>query len=93
MTIAKDPSSLAFARYVELLDALLLERAIHGTLSDDVEERFVIAMNDCRQSMTPSQESRIAEIVAQRRSVEAVLNLGLVDTDPTAGGFPFRKVG
>ena len=53
MSALNPPTSIAFKRYVELLDALLLERAVHGTLNEDVEERFVVAMNDCRQSMTP----------------------------------------
>jgi hypothetical protein len=90
---ASRPTNVAFTRYVELLDALLLERALRGTLTDDVEERFVVAMNDCRQSMTSEEESRIAEVVAQRTSVETELNLGLVDTDPSTDGIPFKKVG
>jgi hypothetical protein len=93
MTLPKPTGSVAFRRYVALLDALLLERALHGALPDDVEERFVVAMNDCRQSMTSDEESRIAEIVAQRRNVEAETNLGLVDTDPAKDGIPFKKVG
>lgn len=93
MTSTKRPSGVAFTRYVELLDALLLERALRGTLPDDVEERFVVAMNDCRQAMTSDEESRIAEIVAERRNVGADSDLGLVDTDPATDGFPFKKVG
>jgi hypothetical protein len=87
------PTTIAFKRYVELLDALLLERAVHGTLSEDIEERFVVAMNDCRQSMAPEEEARVAEIVAQRKSVETTSSLGLVDADPTTDGLPFKKVG
>ena len=93
MSDIKPPASIAFTRYVELLDALLLERAVHGTLHEDVEERFVIAMNDCRRSMTPDEEARIAEVVAQRKSVETASSLGLVDADPTTDGVPFKKVG
>lgn len=93
MSDLNPPTSIAFTRYVELLDALLLERAIHGTLNEDVEERFVVAMNDCRQSMMLEEEARIAEIVAQRKSVQTASSLGLVDADPTTDGLPFKKVG
>lgn len=93
MIVLEPPTTIAFKRYVELLDALLLERAVHGALNEDVEERFVVAMNDCRQSMTPEEEARVAEIVAQRKSVETASSLGLVDADPTTDGVPFKKVG
>ena len=69
-------------RYLELLDALLWRRAVHGTLDDDEEEYYVEALNDCRQAMSPEDESKIAELVAKRRAVVASETLGLVDTEP-----------
>jgi hypothetical protein len=47
--------SRAFLRYAELLDQLFWRRA-NGHLSDDVEERFAEALNDCRAGMDPGEE-------------------------------------
>ena len=68
-------------RYVRLLDVLLWQRAI-GNIDDDAEEQLTVALNDCRQEMTPEQEAKISEIVAQRKAISARPTLGLVDTEP-----------
>jgi len=78
-------------RYVQLLDTLLLERALQGTLSDDDEEYYVVSMNDCRELMTPEEELQIDEIVALRCDARAPQSLEVIDTDPSE--FPMRKAG
>jgi hypothetical protein len=84
----------ALARYLELVDELLWKRAVFGVLSDDEEERFAIALNDCRSGMSGEDEAQISELVAARRAVAALQDLGLVDTQPAeTDEFPLRKTG
>jgi len=51
--------------YLAVLDELLAARA-RGTLDDDSEERFVVALNDWRGEMTPEQEAELELLVAER---------------------------
>jgi len=48
--------SSALARYMELVDELLSKRTQHGTLSEDEEERYAQALNDCRTGMTEEEQ-------------------------------------
>ena len=57
---------MSLARYIEILDELLRQRKIHGSLDDDTEEAFAVALNDCRREMSPEDEAKIADIVARR---------------------------
>lgn len=75
------PVTTPLERYVRLLDVLLWQRAV-GNIDDDTEEQLAVALNDCRQEMTPEQEEQIADIVAQRKAISARPALGLVDTEP-----------
>lgn len=59
------PVSAAFQHYVRLLDELLWKHSF-GSLDDEEEERFAVALNDCRREMTPHEVARIAEIIARR---------------------------
>ncbi len=72
-------------RYVELLDELLWRRAI-GNPDDETEADFAVALNDCRQDMTPEEEEQIEEIVARRVAISSRSSLDLVDTEPSPTG-------
>jgi hypothetical protein len=74
--------SRAFARYVELLDQLLWRRAVHGSLSDDEEERFAVSLNDCRAALTGDEEVRLEAVIRERRAAAQKPPLKLVDVDP-----------
>lgn len=67
--------------YVRILDELLWRRAVEE-LTDEDEERFSVALNDCRRAMSSEDEARIAEIIARRNGTVARPSLGLVDIDP-----------
>jgi hypothetical protein len=56
--------SSALARYLELVEELLSKRTQHGTLSEDEEERYAQALNDCRMTMTVEDESRLSFLIA-----------------------------
>lgn len=73
----------ALIRYASILDELLWRRAMHGTLSEEIEEQFAVALNDCRSEMTAEDETRIPELVAYRKTIAAKESLGLVDTEPS----------
>ncbi len=82
--------SRGLERYAELLDELLWRRAI-GNPDDETEAYFAVALNDCRPEMTPDEEARIEEIVAQRIAVSTRSSLDLVDTEPpTTDDRPLR---
>lgn len=51
--------------YLGVLDELLAARA-RGTLDDDTEERFVVALNDWRGEMTLEQEAELEPLIAER---------------------------
>jgi hypothetical protein len=51
--------------YIAVLDELLAARA-RGSLDDDTEERFVVALNDWRSEMTPEQEAELEPLIAER---------------------------
>jgi hypothetical protein len=51
--------------YLAVLDELLAARA-RGSLDDDIEERFVVALNDWRGEMTPEQEADLEPLIAER---------------------------
>ncbi len=53
-------------QYVALLDELLSRRAIQD-LDEEEEERFSVALNDCRSAMAPEDEARLEQVVADRR--------------------------
>jgi NTP pyrophosphatase (non-canonical NTP hydrolase)/DNA-directed RNA polymerase subunit RPC12/RpoP len=53
----------AFRRYLEIVDELVSRRAAQGTLSDDEEERFAVALNDCRADMTEQDQERIQSYI------------------------------
>jgi len=62
-------SSKAFRRYLEIVDELISKRAkcaAQGTLSDDEEERFAIALSDCRTDMTEQDQERLNGLLAAR---------------------------
>ena len=84
--------SRAFTRYLELLDQLLWRRAVLGDLSEDEEERFANALNDCRSVMTATEESDLSQIIAQRKATaDGLRPLDLVDVKPPTSEGPLRE--
>ncbi len=71
--------SPALARYIRLLDELLRQQAVYESLSEDIEEHFALALNDCRADMPPEDEAKIADLIAQRKNIAASASLDLVD--------------
>ena len=61
--------SAALQQYIRLLDELLSERASRP-LDDEEEERFAVALNDCRSEMSQSEEEEIAGIIAAHKAVQ-----------------------
>ncbi len=60
------PGMPPLEQYVALLDELLSRRAIQD-LDEEEEERFSVALNDCRSAMAPEDEARLEQVVAERR--------------------------
>lgn len=50
-----------FERYLSLVDQLLAKRS-NGPLSDDDEEYYATALNDCRSDMTPGEQEQISQM-------------------------------
>ena len=63
----------AFKRYVQLLDELLLERSFSSNqqLSDDEEEQYAEALDECRSRMPTSQVEQLARIIARKKRAYA----------------------
>ncbi len=61
-----DSLTPAVKRYLELVTELWRQREIHGTLSDDQEEKFAAALNDCRSGMTEAEIEAIERVFAAR---------------------------
>ena len=58
----KDATPDPVASYLAVLRELLAARA-RGSLDDDTEERFVVALNDWRGEMTPEQEAELEPLI------------------------------
>ncbi len=69
-------------RYLEIVDELLLRRALEGQLSDDEEERFAEALNDRWVLMTAEQHALVERLVAKRRELADKPSLNLIDAEP-----------
>lgn len=77
-TLIAAAAAEAAQRYRELMDELLWLRA-RGTLTDDEEERYAVAMNDRWRLMTSDARAAIEELLAERRALAAPATLDVVD--------------
>lgn len=60
------PVTIEAVRQYELLLEELLTRRDDATIDEDLEEKLITAMNDCRSNMTPDEEASLEEIVTKR---------------------------
>ncbi|HVV53565.1 MAG TPA: hypothetical protein VHO06_28170 [Polyangia bacterium] len=88
-----EPTDPGLRHYSDLLDRLFWLRAV-GPVSDDIEEFYSEALNDCRREMSPEAAKLVDELVTQKKALQAASDLDLEDTEPEEQltDYPRREV-